>query len=163
MSVQNYRSTLRNITEERRSQNCVSWKFGLIPSRGERIFSSPEHPDRLWGPRGFLYSGHLGLFPGSKACGSWSWPFTCICCLRGVYRDNFTWEGWRRSAGLIVWKTGERVVLRTIKRRKTNWNVHILLTNFLLRHVIKRKTEGTRRWGRILKHLLADRKERRRC
>jgi hypothetical protein len=29
---------------------------------GSRIFSSPRHPDRLWGPSNLLYNGYWGLF-----------------------------------------------------------------------------------------------------
>jgi hypothetical protein len=31
---------------------------------GSRIFSSPCHPDWLWGPPSFLLNGYQGLFPG---------------------------------------------------------------------------------------------------
>jgi hypothetical protein len=30
---------------------------------GARIFSSPQHPDRLWGPLNLLYNGHQERFP----------------------------------------------------------------------------------------------------
>jgi hypothetical protein len=33
-------------------------------------------------------------------------------------------------------------ILHTIKRRKANWIVHILLRNYLLKHVIEGKLEG---------------------
>jgi hypothetical protein len=41
---------------------------------GSRMFSSPSHPDRLWGPPSLLYKGTGGSFPWGKAAGAWSWP-----------------------------------------------------------------------------------------
>jgi hypothetical protein len=40
---------------------------GLILGRGQRVFSSPNHPDQLWGPPSFLFNGYRGSFPGGKA------------------------------------------------------------------------------------------------
>jgi hypothetical protein len=39
----------------------VSWRFVRVPV-GSRIFYSPHHPERLWGPPSLLSSGYLGLF-----------------------------------------------------------------------------------------------------
>jgi len=36
----------------------------------------------------------------------------------------------------------ERITLQTIKRRKANWNDHILRRNCFLKHVIYEKIEG---------------------
>jgi hypothetical protein len=51
------------------------WVGFRIPV-GPRNFSSPRHPDRLWGPHNLLFTVYLGLFPGSKAAGEWSWSGT---------------------------------------------------------------------------------------
>jgi hypothetical protein len=36
---------------------------GSIPSRGKRFFSSPQHPDQLWGLPSLLSNGYWGLCP----------------------------------------------------------------------------------------------------
>jgi hypothetical protein len=36
----------------------------------------------------------------------------------------------------------ERNILFTVRRRKTNWNGHILRINCLLKHVVEGKIEG---------------------
>jgi hypothetical protein len=56
----------------------------------------------------------------------------------------------------------ERNILHTIRRRKANWNGHILHRNCLLSHIIELKIIGTRRRGRRRKQLLDDLKEARR-
>jgi hypothetical protein len=52
---------------------------------------------------------------------------------------------------------GERNILHTLKRRKTNWIGHILHRNCLLKHIIEGKVEGrievTGRPGRRCKPL----------
>ena len=42
----------------------------------------------------------------------------------------------------------DRNILRTIKRRKSNWIVHMLRRNCLLKHVIEGNIEGKGRRGR---------------
>jgi hypothetical protein len=36
--------------------------WGSIPDR-EDFSSTPQHPDRVWGPPSFLSNGNCGLFP----------------------------------------------------------------------------------------------------
>jgi hypothetical protein len=38
-----------------------SWNS--ILSGGKRFFSTPQCPDRIWGPLSLLSNGYLGLFP----------------------------------------------------------------------------------------------------
>jgi hypothetical protein len=38
-----------------------------------RIFSSPQRPDRFWGPPSLLSNGYRRLFPGGKAAEAWSY------------------------------------------------------------------------------------------
>jgi hypothetical protein len=35
---------------------------GSVPRRGNRFFSTPQHPDRLWGTLSLLYNGYQRLF-----------------------------------------------------------------------------------------------------
>jgi hypothetical protein len=37
---------------------------GSIPGRGKRLVSTPQRPDRLWGPPSLLYNVYLGPFQG---------------------------------------------------------------------------------------------------
>jgi hypothetical protein len=42
--------------------------YNVSLPRGTRdFFSSPEHPDKFWGPSSLLYSGYQRLFPWGKA------------------------------------------------------------------------------------------------
>jgi hypothetical protein len=40
---------------------------GSIPSKGKAFFSTPQRPDRFWGPLNLLFNGYRGtLSPGVK-------------------------------------------------------------------------------------------------
>jgi hypothetical protein len=60
---------------------------GSISGRVKRFFSTPQRPDRLWGPSSLLSNRNRGLFPWCKAAGAWRWPLTCIYC-----RDQEWWS-----------------------------------------------------------------------
>jgi hypothetical protein len=45
-------------------------EVGVRVPVGSRIFTSPYHPDRFWGPPNLLYNGYRGLFFGCKAAGA---------------------------------------------------------------------------------------------
>jgi hypothetical protein len=45
---------------------------GLIPGKENRLFSTPQRPDWLWGPPTLLFNGYLG--GGGRVAGAWSWP-----------------------------------------------------------------------------------------
>jgi hypothetical protein len=43
---------------------------------GSKIFTSPYHPDRLWGPPNLLTNGYQGPFPRGIAGGACNQPLT---------------------------------------------------------------------------------------
>jgi hypothetical protein len=73
---------------------------------------------------------------------------------------KISWTDRVRNEELLLIVTEKRNIQQTIKRRKTNWNGHILRRNWLLKHGVKGKIEGrieaTGRRGRRRKKLLDD-------
>jgi hypothetical protein len=75
------------------------------PSKDKGLFSSPNHPDQLWGPINLLFSGFQRSFMGIKWLGldddhsppssveiknEWSYTSTPLVCFLGMDRDTFT-------------------------------------------------------------------------
>ena len=94
---------------------------GSNTSRVKRFFSSPKHPDQLWGPLSFLFIGYWGSFMGVKLQGhevnhphpssakvksAWSYTTTPLICLRGAERENFTITLCQTFYYCSIWKTG---------------------------------------------------------
>jgi hypothetical protein len=79
---------------------------------------------------------------------------------------EISWTDRVRNEEVLHRVKEERNILHTIKRKKANWNSHILRRNCLLKHVIEGKLEGRiemmGRRGRRRKQLLDDLKEKKR-
>jgi hypothetical protein len=85
-----------------------------------------------------------------------------------IHKNLLNTHMWRISVKPIVWEVlhrviGERNILHSVNRRKTNWIGHISRRNCLLEHVIEGKINGrieeTGRRGRRRKQLLENLKE----
>jgi hypothetical protein len=74
--------------------------------------------------------------------------------------QNISWTDRVRDEEVLQRIKGERNILRTVKRKKTNWIGHTLRRNCLLKHVIEGKMEvkikAMERRGRRRKQLLDD-------
>ena len=79
--------------------------------------------------------------------------------------EKIIWTCRVRNEELLQRVKEERIILKTIKRRKSNWIGHNWHRNCLLKHVIEGNIEGrvevTVRRGRRCKKLLDDLKEKR--
>lgn len=74
---------------------------GLNPGRGQRYFSSPNHPDWLYVLSSFLFNGYQDCFPGVRLPGhqvdhtppssaevmAWSYTSTPSVCLHWMYQN----------------------------------------------------------------------------
>jgi len=62
----------------RHSDQLKGWTSrGANPDRGNRFLSSPNRPDRLWGPPSLHFNGHHSTSLG-KVARAWCWPRTSI-------------------------------------------------------------------------------------
>lgn len=84
----------------------MSWKVGRFESqRGQKHFQPQNHPDRLGGPPGLLFTKYWDSFPEQKEAGrefdhsppptievenEWSCTYTAAVCLHDINRDTFT-------------------------------------------------------------------------
>jgi hypothetical protein len=73
---------------------------------------------------------------------------------------EISWTEHVRNEEVLLRVKEQRNNLHEIRKRKSDWNGHILLRNFLLRQVIEGKIKGgigvTGRRGRRLRKLLDD-------
>jgi hypothetical protein len=79
--------------------------------------------------------------------------------------EKISWTDHVRNEEVLLRVKKQRNILHEIRKRKANWNGHILRRNCRLQHVIEGKTkkgiEVTGRRGRSRRKLLDDLKERR--
>ena len=81
-------------------------------------------------------------------------------CWRSMRQIN--WADRVRNEEMLRIVKEERGFLHTMKWRNANWIGHTLLRNCLIKHVIERRIDGTRRRGKRSKLLLGDLKKNRR-
>jgi len=76
--------------------------------------------------------------------------------------EKISWTDYVRNEEELQTFKEERQILHKTKRRNTNWIGHILLRNYLVKHVVEGKIEGKGRGGMRRKQLPDDLKETRR-
>ena len=86
-----------------------------------------------------------------------------MCCWRRMEKIN--WTDHVRNEEVLLRVNEQRNIVHEIRKRKANWNGHILRRNCIVKQVIEGKIKGemevTRRRGRRRKKLLDDLKDRR--
>jgi hypothetical protein len=73
-----------------------------------------------------------------------------------VVLEKISWTECVSNEAVLHRVKEERNILHTVRQRKANWIGHMLHRNCHLRHIIKGKIRGTKRWGRRCKPLLDD-------
>jgi hypothetical protein len=73
--------------------------------------------------------------------------------------QKISWTHHVRKEEVLQILKEEKKFQHTTKRRNTNWIAHILLRNYLVKHVIEGKIKGTGRGGMRRKQLPDDFKE----
>jgi hypothetical protein len=112
------------------------------------IWSTAWYGAETWTLRA-VYQKHLESFE------MWCWR----------RMEKISWTDHVRNENVLLRVKEQRNILHEIRKRKTNWNGHILRRNCLLQRVTEWKIQGgievTGRQGRSRKKLLDDLKERR--
>jgi hypothetical protein len=93
----------------------------LFPAEARN--SSPQLPDRHWGPPSFLFNGYQGLFPGGKAAGheaDHSAPSSAEVKNGGAIPPLRRMSSWH-NASFIKRKDNFTVTLRTLEVIYTTW------------------------------------------
>jgi hypothetical protein len=73
-------------------------------------------------------------------------------CWRRI--EKIRWTDLVKNEEVLQRVKGQRNILHTVKRRKVNWNGHILGRNCLLKHVVEGKVQGRGRRGRRRQQIL---------
>jgi hypothetical protein len=78
-NTQNYNLASRLSHTKEITDYATDWTVrGSNRGRGRRFVSSPNRPDRLWGPTRLHFNRYPEFFLGAKAAGAWCWPLSSI-------------------------------------------------------------------------------------